>query len=156
MKTRARHAFVSPLLVASLVGVLAAGSTGLGVVWTRHQVSRSANSIRKMETQVAAVERSLAEVNSEVAGEQSPDVLARRNREMAIGLVLPREQQVVRVAGSAERRLLAKRNAEIFSDRASAATARDEAVLPVRFELGLGSTAPTASSGPETPPRSAR
>jgi hypothetical protein len=72
----------------------------------------------------------LNEVNASIAAEQSPDVLERRNTEMRLGLVIPREPQVVRVNESAERRLAARRNSEVFSEEASTG------VVPVRFVMG--------------------
>lgn len=130
MKSSGKHAFVNQLFVYMLVGFCLTGSAGLGTVWLRHQISITANHTRRLEVRLAEAERRLAEVVTNVAAEQSPDALERRNREMQLGLVMPREPQVVRVAESPERRLAAKRNADIFTD--------ETAVAPVRFVLTGG------------------
>jgi hypothetical protein len=109
------HAFVNQLLIYTLVMICFSGSIGLGTVWLRHQISVTANTARVLESRIAEIERHIAETNTQIAGEQSPDVLARRNREWALGLVPPQNTQVVRVTGSPEQRLAAKNNADVFS-----------------------------------------
>ncbi len=130
MNNTGKNAFINQLFVYMLVGVCLTGTAGLGAVWLRHQISITANHTRRLEIQLAEVERRLAEVSTFVAAEQSPDALDRRNREMQLGLVMPREPQVVRVAESPERRLAAKRNAQLFDDQST--------VTPVRFVLSGG------------------
>lgn len=129
MKTTGSHAFINQIFVYMLVSICLTGTAGLGTVWLRHQISNTANHTHDLEIELTKVERRLAEVTVFVAAEQSPDSLERRNREMQLGLVMPREPQVVRVAESPERRLAAKRNARIFEDNA---------VTPVRFTLSGG------------------
>lgn len=130
MHSTGKHAFINQLFVYVLVGVCLSGTAGLGAVWLRHQISVTANHTRRLEVRLAEAERRLAEVTTFVAAEQSPNVLERRNREMNLGLVMPREPQVVRVAESPERRLAAKRNADLFTE--------DGAAVPVRFTLNGG------------------
>ncbi|MFH1497884.1 MAG: hypothetical protein ABII82_08675 [Verrucomicrobiota bacterium] len=130
MNTSGKNAFINQLFVYVLVGVCLSGSAGLGAVWLRHQISITANHTRRLEVRLAEAERRLAEVTTYVAAEQSPDALERRNREMRLGLVMPREPQVVRVAESPERRLAARRNADLFAD--------EPAATPVRFTLTGG------------------
>ncbi len=121
MNTTSKNAFVNQLLVYTLVVLFLSGSAGLGAVWMRHQISVTANQTRQTEIRLAQTERRLAELSASIAAEQSPEVLERRNQEMRLGLARPSEPQVVRVAVSAERRLAAKRNAEIFTDEAASA-----------------------------------
>jgi hypothetical protein len=109
------HAFVNHLLVYTLVMIGLSGSIGLATVWMRNQMAQTANRIKIAETRTMEIERRLAETGSLIASEQSPDVLRRRNVEWKLGLVQPREDQVVRVDGRPEQRLAAKRNAEIFN-----------------------------------------
>lgn len=127
MKTSGQHAFVNQLLVYTLVVFCLSGTAGLSTVWLRHQMSVTADQTRQHELRLAEVDRRLAEVGTFIAAEQSPDVLARRNQDMRLGLVMPRETQVLRVAVSPERRLASQRNAEI--------SAAEDAFVPVRFVL---------------------
>ncbi|MBC8009864.1 MAG: hypothetical protein H7067_07185 [Burkholderiales bacterium] len=131
MKTHAaRRAFATQLLLAALVVLGAGGSLGFAIVDLRHDISVSANNARVLEQRIVETERRINEVGGFVAAEQSPDVLAARNESLALGLVRPVEGQVVRVGGSVERRLAAKRNAEILAD------GEGRIVLPVRFNPG--------------------
>jgi hypothetical protein len=122
------HGFVNQLLVYTLVMICFSGSIGLGTVYLRQQMAQTANSIRQLENRSDAVERRLAETNAFIAAESSADVLARRNADWGLGLVLPHEQQIVRVTEPVEERLAQKRYQEVF--------AKDPAVAPVRFVIG--------------------
>lgn len=131
MNKKDTHAFVNQLLVYTLVMICFSGSIGLGTVWLRHQISVTANNTKLLEQRIVEAERHLSELNTQVTAEQSIDVLARRNAEWNLGLVLPKEPQVVRVAESAERRLAARNNAEVFAPEAVATGT----VTAVRFRL---------------------
>jgi Tfp pilus assembly protein PilN len=123
------HAFVNQLLVYTLVMICFSGGIGLSTVWLRHQISLTANNTKLLDQRIAETERRIAEVSTSITAEQSIDVLNRRNTEWRLGLVLPKEPQVVRVAESVERRLAARRNAEVFAGDSLVTT-------PVRFRLG--------------------
>jgi len=122
------NAFVNQLLVYTLVMICFSGSIGLGTVWLRHQISVTANNTKRLEQRIAETERHMDELNTQITEEQTITVLNRRNTEWSLGLVQPREPQVVRVSESAERRLASRNNAEIFAAEAVSAT-------PVRFQL---------------------
>lgn len=131
MKKNTTHAFVNQLLVYTLVMICFSGSIGIGTVWLRHQISITANNTKQLEQRIIESERHLAELNTQITAEQSIDVLARRNSEWRLGLVLPKEPQVVRVSESAERRLAARNNAELFAlDGVGAGS-----IKPVRFRV---------------------
>lgn len=130
MNTRARRAFATQLLVSSLLLLGVGGGLGFSIVDLRHRISVSANNTRVIEQRAIEAGRRLAEVGGAVAAAQSPEVLDRRNQSLALGLVLPREPQVVRVGVSAGDRLAAKRNAEIFAAENGLVS------LPVRFNQG--------------------
>ena len=115
MKPPPAHAFVNRLIALTLLFLVFSGSVGLGAVWLRQEISQTANRSRSLETKMANVERRLDEVNAEVAAALNPDVLLQQNQAMRLGLVSPREMQVVRVSESPELRLASKRNREIFS-----------------------------------------
>lgn len=116
MNKNSKHAFVNQLLVYTLVMICFSGSIGLGTVWLRHQISLTANNTKLLEQRLVETERRLSELNTQITAEQSIDVLARRNVEWNLGLVLPKEPQVVRVSESPERRLAARNAAELFAD----------------------------------------
>jgi hypothetical protein len=132
MNKKDTHAFVNQLLVYTLVMICFSGSIGLGTVWLRHQISITANNTKRLEQRIVESERYLAELNTQITAEQSIDVLARRNSEWKLGLVLPKEPQVVRVSESPERRLAARNNAEVFAPEA----VTTGTVTPVRFRIG--------------------
>ena len=115
MKPPPAHAFVNRLIALTLLLLMFSGSLGLGAVWMRQEISQAANRSRMLEVKMADVARRLDEVNAEVAGAVNPDVLLQQNQAMRLGLVSPREIQVVRVSESPELRLASKRNREIFS-----------------------------------------
>lgn len=130
MNTKATSAFATQLVIAALVMLGTGGGLGFAIVDLRHDISVSANNTRMVEQRIMETERLVAEVSGAIATDQSPEVLARRNQSLALGLVQPSEAQVVRVGESAVSRLAAKRNAEIF------AAERGEVVVPVYFNLG--------------------
>jgi len=130
MNTLNRRAFATQIFLSALLMVGVGGGLGFSIVDMRHRISVSANNARVMEQSIAESGRRLAEIGGQVAAEQSPEVLERRNQSLALGLGLPRENQVVRVAVSAGERLAAKRNAEIFASENGLVS------MPIRFNLG--------------------
>jgi hypothetical protein len=132
MNTRLPRAFATQLLVAALVVLGLGGGLGFAIVDLRHDIAVSANTARVLEQRIVETERRLAEVGGSIAAEQSPDVLARRNQDFALGLVPPPEARLVRVEESVTTRLAAKRNAEIFAAEGG------PVLTPVRFNLGGG------------------
>ena len=122
------NAFVNQLLVYTLVMICFSGSIGLGTVWLRHQISVTANNTKQLEQRITEAQRHMAELNTQITEEQTITVLNRRNVEWSLGLVQPREPQVVRVSESAERRLASRNNADVFASEATSVT-------PVRFRL---------------------
>lgn len=131
MNKNSTQAFVNQLLVYTLVMICFSGSIGLGTVWLRHQISLTANNTKQLEQRIVESERHLAELNTQITAEQSIDVLTRRNTEWKLGLVLPKEPQVVRVSESPERRLAARNNVEVFAPEAVGSGT----VSPVRFRV---------------------
>ena len=124
MRPPPANSLVNRLIALTLLLLVFAGTLGLGAVWFRHEISQAANRSRALEGKLADVERRLDEVNAQVAAAVNPGALLRQNETMRLGLAAPREIQVVRVAGSAELRLAAKRNTEAF--RVAAASARND------------------------------
>ena len=120
MRPPPAHSLVNRLVALTLLLLVFAGSLGLGAVWFRQEISQTANRSRALESRFADVERRLDRVNALVAEAANPDVLLKQNEAMRLGLAVPREIQVVRVAGSPELRLAAKRNQEAFNRTAAA------------------------------------
>lgn len=115
MKPPPANANVNRLIALSLLLLVFSGTLGLGAVWVRQEISQTANRSRALVAKIADVERRLDEVNAQVAAAVNPDVLLKQNQAMRLGLATPKEAQVVRVDGSPELRLAAKRNREIFN-----------------------------------------
>lgn len=130
MNTKNTRAFATQLVLSALVVLGAGGGLGFAIVDLRHDISVSANNTRLLEQRVIEAERLVAETAGAIAAQQSPQVLARRNESLGLGLVRPSETQVVRVGESAVARFASKRNAEIF------AAERGAVVQPVSFNFG--------------------
>jgi hypothetical protein len=116
MKKTGTHAFVNQLLIYTLVMIGFSGSVGMGAVWLRHQISVTANRTKQIEARIAEVERHFRETEAAIGTEQGPETLKRRNLEWGLGLVSPKDSQIVRETGSPEERLAAKRNQGLFTD----------------------------------------
>ncbi len=121
MNKSENHAFINQLLIYTLCMICFSGGIGLGTVWFRHQISDTANVVRRLEAQVVEAERRLADTHIQVAREETFENLARRNAEWKLGLVAPVEAQVRRVLGSPERRLTILRNRDLYSRDSAAA-----------------------------------
>jgi hypothetical protein len=132
MKPPPTPGLVNRVIALTLLLLVFTGTLGLGAVWMRQEISTTANSSRTLEDQLTGIERRLDEVNAEVAAAVNPDALLRQNNFMHLTLASPRELQVVRVAGSAELRLAAKRNREVFR---LGTTAVDSANPAVAFRV---------------------
>lgn len=126
-----QHAFVNQLVIYTLVMICFTGSLGMGAVWLRHKISVSANNTKRNEARASELERRIADYNNRIAAEQTPLALEQANARWQLGLKLPAGEQVVRMPGSAEQRLAARRNESLFSI--------DTGVLtPARYTAGGG------------------
>jgi hypothetical protein len=117
MRRNGSSAFVNQLLVYALVAICGTGTLGLGTVWLRHQISIAANANRVLQSQLAEVQRRLDELGVEVAAEQDPAVLTRRNEAWHLGLSTPADAQVRRVTVDPVLRLAALHNRALFGER---------------------------------------
>lgn len=119
------HAFVNQLLVCLLVTICFGGSVGLGTVWMRHQISRTANTNRVLSAQIIELERRIAETSSLVESEQSAEILRQRNRQWRLGLVpVSESSRVLHVTEDPMRRLAERANRELFAEPATIAAVR--------------------------------
>ena len=81
------RAFVNQIVVCLIVTIGLGGGAGLGVVWLRHQISTTANQIRKLAAEKAEVDRLISEKSAAVASAQRSDLLRQANDEFGLGLV---------------------------------------------------------------------
>jgi len=135
MKPPPANAFINRLIALTLLLLVFSGSLGLGAVWVRQEISSTANRSRALVTKLNDVERRLDEVNAEIATARSPGTLMQQNEAMRLGLATPKETQVVRVDGSPELRLAAKRNREIFGLASASAGDRAPAFRVITASL---------------------
>jgi hypothetical protein len=115
MKPPPTPANINRVIFLTLALLVFSGTLGLGAVWMRQEIFRTANSSRALVARYTDVERRLDEVDAQVAAAVNPDALLRQGTSMHLALATPREIQVQRVAESPELRLAAKRNLEVFS-----------------------------------------
>jgi hypothetical protein len=131
MRPPPSNSVVNRVVVLTLLLLVFSGTLGLGAVWVRQEIFSTANRMRITEARIADVDRQLDEVTAGVATALSPATLLRRNEALRLGLAAPREVQVVRVEGSPELRLAAKRNREVFTVTNASLTGS----APVSFRL---------------------
>jgi len=115
MKPPPANALVNQMVAHTLGLLVFGGSLGLGAVWVRQEIFSTANRNHQLELKIADAQRRLDELDAGIAAALNPQTLALRNGTMGLGLIAPRELQVVRVGESPELRLAAKRNQEIFT-----------------------------------------
>ena len=116
MKKSGSHAFVNQVLAVSLAAACGGGGIGLGTVWMRHQISVAANANKAIEMRIAEVERRIEETGADIAREQDPEALSRRNTAWNLGLVPPGDTQVHSVIEDPVVRLARMRNSELFGE----------------------------------------
>ena len=109
------NALINKIVALTLCLLVFSGTLGLGAVWVRQEIFSTANRSNVLESKIADVERRLDEVDAGVAIALNPATLLHCNETMRLGLLAPKEIQVVRLAGSPEIRLRERRNQEIFS-----------------------------------------
>jgi hypothetical protein len=103
------------ILLFSFLLFIYAGSIGFGTVWLRHQIAMAASENKVIENRIVEIERSLSEVDAELAASLSPKFLIMRNEELNLRLARPSESQIVRIDDDLEIRLATKRNQGLFS-----------------------------------------
>ena len=102
------------MVVYTLVAIGLTGSVGVASVWMRHQISVTANTNKQLEARIAQVERLVQQTGAWVAEEQDVTALLRSNAKWKLGLVQPREEQVVRMNEDPVAHLAAKSNRGLF------------------------------------------
>ena len=115
MKSLSAHAALNRILLSSFLLLVFAGSIGFGTVWLRHQIAVAADENKVIGSRIVEIERSLSEVDAELAHSLSPEFLILRNQELNLRLARPSESQIVRIGDDVEIRLATKRNQGLFS-----------------------------------------
>jgi len=72
-------------------------AVGLAYVWQKNQIYHLGDDIKKREAAVWAAEKRVAMLAAQLAQLQSPALLESRCQQHGLGLVAPREQQMVRL-----------------------------------------------------------
>ena len=115
MKRRPAHTALNRILLFSFLLLVYAGAIGFGTVWLRHQIGVSANENKVIQHRIVEIERSLSEVDAELAVSLSPEFLIFRNQELNLRLARPSESQIVRIGDDVEILLATKRNQGLLS-----------------------------------------
>jgi hypothetical protein len=117
MKTSS-SAFVNSLLVYSLVAIGCTGTVGLGMVWSRHEISTLANDNKQLTTRITALDRQCQEVTAEIAAQEDPVALLKSNERWHLGLQPPAPERLYYVPRDPAMALAAKRDRGLYNDRA--------------------------------------
>jgi hypothetical protein len=127
---RNSQAFVNQLVVCLLVTMTLGGSTGLGIVWMRHQNSVTAKANTALIARIAEVQRKTDELTTLIETEQRPELLRRLNTEMRLGLVPMHEVVVVPVAENVVDRMVERANRNLYREAG-------DAPAPVTLRIAL-------------------
>lgn len=133
MKNNSR-AFINQVMLCVLVTFCGGGAVGLGTVWMRHQISRTADHNKNLEASIQRIKRQIVETTVLVEAAQSITELRLRNSEFKLGLEGILETQVVHDTMDAGDRLLtmrARSNRELMRENAS----RDGVQAPATIML---------------------
>lgn len=105
LNSRAANRVLNRIIAYSAVLLFVVGAFCLGTVWLRHQTANAANRIRGIEEGIAIQQRQISALGVELARAMSQEKLLERNRILALGLIEPPYQQIVRVSEDVEARL---------------------------------------------------
>jgi len=114
---RSPRAFVNSIVVCLIVTIGTVGGVGLGVVWMRHQISTTANQIRRLAAEKAEIDRLLTEKTAAIAGSRRPDLLRQANAQFQLGLVPMSDVPVLNESSEAAIRGLVVRSAQDLMER---------------------------------------
>ena len=81
----------------SLVVCIAMGGVGLGYVWQKNQIYRLGDDLKKREAALGTLQKRNTMLSGQLAHWKSPAVLELRCQQYNLGLVAPRDIQVVRL-----------------------------------------------------------
>jgi hypothetical protein len=124
MHSPSSRAFVNSLVVCSLVAIGCTGTVGLGMVWSRHELSMLARDNKQLATQITAIDRQCQETMAEIAALQDPVALLQRNSEWHLGLVSPAPEHLHYTRQDPQIYLASQRDRGLFNDGAAPVTFR--------------------------------
>jgi hypothetical protein len=130
MPASSNRAFVNSLLVYSLVAIGCTGTVGLGIVWSRNEISALARANKALATQIAILDRQSQETMAEIAARQDPVALLRTNAEWHLGLVSPDPDHLQYLPQDPQMYLASQAHRGLFNDHAAAVTFRVAATRP--------------------------
>jgi hypothetical protein len=114
---RSPCAFVNSIVVCLIVTIGTVGGVGLGVVWMRHQISTTANQIRRLAAEKTEVDRLIGEKSAAIASSQRPDLLRQANAQFRLGLVPMSDVPVLNESSEAAIRGLVVRASQDLMER---------------------------------------
>lgn len=91
-----------PALKALLL-CLVIGGSGVGYVWQKNQIYELGKQIKQRETRLAQLRDQNKKLRDQLAMLRSPAMLEERARRLNLGLVLPQQDQILRLREPMER-----------------------------------------------------
>jgi len=98
MKKRRSGALTPKTALLSLVLAVGAGLAGIGYIWAKNEVWRLGAEKKKLETKLGAIQRAVADQQQVYARMTSPRALDEKVKKLNLGLVVPRPEQIIRMA----------------------------------------------------------
>ena len=95
-RNRKRESLHSGVVAKSLLACLYFAAIGMGYVWNKNQIYRLGDEIKRREAELAAIEKRNTVLAAQLAHLKSPAQLEARSQQYALGLVAPRDSQIVR------------------------------------------------------------
>lgn len=96
-RNRKRVSLHGGLVAKSLLACLYVAAVGLGYIWTKNQIYRLGDEMKHREATLAAIEKRNAMLEAQLAQLKSPAHLELFSQHYRLGLVTPRENQIVRL-----------------------------------------------------------
>ena len=96
-RNRKRESLHGGVVARALLACLYFGAVGMGYVWHKNQIYRLGDEIKRREADLAAVDKRTTVLASHLAQLKSPAQLDARNQQYNLGLVTPRDAQIVRL-----------------------------------------------------------
>ncbi len=90
-------------------------SVGSSVVYLRHQITNTAKHVKQIESKIVVEERRYSRLGAELSQAMATNKLVLKNENLGLGLAIPRDDQIVRVAIDADQRLLNKASKGLLS-----------------------------------------
>ena len=95
-RNRKRESLHGGVVARALLACLYFGAVGIGYVWHKNQIYRLGDDIKRREAELAAVDKRTTVLAAHLAQLKSPAQLEARNQQYNLGLVTPRDAQIVR------------------------------------------------------------